>query len=116
MLCACDIYDIYTMVSLWPWKVSAPLDLSCWPLANTSKGDDDSPASFERALSSLSTKIANNTAQLDLLRQRSRRLKALWTLYTSFAYILYVLIIFLVVGRKNCGPIEYTGAAGAPVM
>ncbi|KAI9681526.1 MAG: hypothetical protein M1817_002810 [Caeruleum heppii] len=87
------------MVSLWPWH-----------------GDDASPASFERALSNLSTKISKNTTHLDTLRQRSRRLKALWTLYTSFAYILYTLILALVVGWRHWTPVEYTAIAGGPVV
>ncbi|KAL8948172.1 MAG: hypothetical protein Q9222_005623 [Ikaeria aurantiellina] len=59
------------MVSFWPWKT-----------------DDNSPASFEKALSTLSDRITKSNAKLDSLRQRSRRYSALWTLYTSFAYLL----------------------------
>ncbi|KAI9760139.1 MAG: hypothetical protein M4579_001859 [Chaenotheca gracillima] len=87
------------MVSFWPWK-----------------GDDSSPASFERALSSLSEKISKKTAHLDSLRQNSRRYKALWTLYTSFAYILYSIISFLVEGWRNWGPVQYTALAGGPMV
>ncbi|KAI9851260.1 MAG: hypothetical protein M1838_004093 [Thelocarpon superellum] len=87
------------MVYLWPWK-----------------GDDASPASFERALSTLSTKIATSTAQLDSLRQRLRRLKALWTLYAIFAYILVALILILVVGWQHWGAIEYAAVAGGPPL
>ncbi|KAI9826130.1 MAG: hypothetical protein M1832_000579 [Thelocarpon impressellum] len=87
------------MVSLWPWK-----------------GDDASPASFERTLSTLSTKITTNTARLDLLRQRLRRFKALWTLYASFVYILYSLILALVVGWRDWGAVEYAAVAGGPVV
>ncbi|KAI9785413.1 MAG: hypothetical protein M1816_000428 [Peltula sp. TS41687] len=87
------------MVSLWPWR-----------------GDDASPASFERALSVLSAKISKHSAHLDALRQRSRRLKGLWTLYAGFAYILYTVVLGLVVGWKNWGGKEYTAVAGGPVL
>ncbi|TAQ84970.1 hypothetical protein B7494_g6702 [Chlorociboria aeruginascens] len=87
------------MVSLWPWK-----------------GEDNSPASFEKALSALTTKISKSQSQLDTLRQRGRRIKALWTLYTSFAYLLCFIILFLVVGWKNLSALEYTGIAGSPVV
>lgn len=87
------------MVSLWPWK-----------------GEDNSPASFEKTLSALSTKITKSQAQLDSLRQRSRRFKALWTLYTSFAYLLCVVILFLVVGWQKMSALEYTAVAGSPLI
>ncbi|KAI9861941.1 MAG: hypothetical protein M1813_005011 [Trichoglossum hirsutum] len=87
------------MVSLWPWR-----------------GDDTSPASFERTLSLLSTKISKNSTQLDSLHQRSRRLKALWTLYTSFAYILYSIVVTLVLGWRNWGVLEYGGMIGGPLL
>ncbi|KAG0645049.1 ER junction formation factor lunapark [Hyphodiscus hymeniophilus] len=87
------------MVSLWPWK-----------------GNDTSPASFEKALSALATKISKSQTQLDGLRQRGRRFKALWTLYTSFAYLLCVIILFLVVGWKNWTALEYTAVAGSPLF
>ncbi|KAH0543719.1 hypothetical protein FGG08_002035 [Glutinoglossum americanum] len=87
------------MVSLWPWRV-----------------DDTSPASFERTLSLISTKISKNSTQLDSLHQSSRRLKALWTLYTSFAYILYSIVLALVLGWKNWGALEYGGMIGGPLL
>ncbi|KAI9792384.1 MAG: hypothetical protein M1835_007889 [Candelina submexicana] len=87
------------MVNLWPWK-----------------GDDTSPASFEKALSNLSVKISKTTTQLETLRQRQRRLKALWTIYASFAYILYSIILALVVGWKNWDPTEYVAVAGGPAV
>ncbi|KAF4634964.1 hypothetical protein G7Y89_g3140 [Cudoniella acicularis] len=87
------------MVSLWPWK-----------------GDDTSPASFEKALSALATKISKSQTQLDALRQRGRRLKALWTLYASFAYLLCFIILFLVVGWKNWSATEYTTVSGSPLL
>lgn len=40
----------------------------------------------------------------------------LWTLYLSFAYLVYAIVLFLVVGFKNLGPIEWTGVAGGPVL
>ena len=80
------------------------------------KGDDASPASFERALSLLSNKISKHSAHLDALRQRSRRLKGLWTLYAGFAYILYTVVLGLVLGWRNWGAKEYTAVAGGPVL
>ncbi|KAL2005168.1 hypothetical protein VTN00DRAFT_3018 [Thermoascus crustaceus] len=87
------------MVSFWPWK-----------------GEDNSPASFEKALSSLSTRIAKTANRLDAHRQRSRRFKALWTLYTTFAYLLYSIILALVLGWQNWGVIEYAAVLGGPVV
>ncbi|KAL1965486.1 hypothetical protein VTN77DRAFT_5742 [Rasamsonia byssochlamydoides] len=87
------------MVSLWPWK-----------------GEDNSPASFEKALSSLSTKITQTANRLDANRQQARRFKALWTLYTTFAYLLYSIILALVLGWKNWGIIEYAAVLGGPVV
>jgi hypothetical protein len=82
----------------------------------TLQGDDTSPASFERTLSLLSTKISKSSTQLDSLHQRSRRLKALWTLYTSFAYILYSIVVTLVLGWRNWGVLEYGGMIGGPLL
>ncbi|KAH1488418.1 hypothetical protein LV164_008110 [Aspergillus fumigatus] len=87
------------MVSLWPWK-----------------GEDNSPAFFEKALSALSTKITQTTSQLDLHRQHARRFKALWTLYTTFAYLLYSIILALVLGWQNWGMTEYAAIIGGPVL
>ncbi|GAP86678.1 hypothetical protein SAMD00023353_2000510 [Rosellinia necatrix] len=87
------------MVSLWPWK-----------------GDNLSPAEFEKTLSTLSTKIANTQAQLEKVRHNSRRIKLLWTLYLAFAYLVYAIVLTLVVGWQNLGPWEWTGMAGGPVL
>jgi hypothetical protein len=87
------------MVSLWPWK-----------------GEDNSPASFEKALSALSTKITQTSSRLDLHRQHARRFKALWTLYTTFAYLLYSIILALVLGWQNWGVTEYAAIVGGPVL
>jgi hypothetical protein len=84
--------------------------------ANYLKGEDNSPASFEKALSALATKITKSQTQLDGLRQRGRRYKALWTLYSSFAYLLCVIILFLVVGWQNWSAVEHTAVAGSPLM
>lgn len=81
-----------------------------------SQADDTSPASFERALAAVAEKISKNSSQLDALRQRSRRFKALWTLYAGFAYILCALILGLVVGWKNWGAVEYSAVAGGPLL
>ncbi|KAL8729808.1 MAG: hypothetical protein Q9181_004878 [Wetmoreana brouardii] len=87
------------MVSFWPWK-----------------SDDSSPASFEKALSALSSKITKTNTKIDSLRQSSRRFSALWTLYTSFAYLLCAAILILVVGWREWGVIEYLGILGGPVL
>jgi hypothetical protein len=80
------------------------------------QGDDDSPAFFEKTLSTLSTKITQTTARLDLHRQHARRFKALWTLYTTFIYLSYSIILALVLGWQNWGVKEYAAIAGGPVM
>ncbi|KAI9669625.1 MAG: hypothetical protein M1831_007321 [Alyxoria varia] len=82
----------------WPWK-----------------GSDNSAATFEKTLSTLSNKISKANTHDTLLRTRSRRFKALWTLYTSFVYITYTLISVLVTGREKWGPVEYTVIASSPV-
>ncbi|KAL4888391.1 hypothetical protein BDV59DRAFT_196556 [Aspergillus ambiguus] len=87
------------MVSLWPFK-----------------GQDDSPASFEKTLSTLSTKISQTTARLDSHRQHARRFKALWTLYTTFAYLLYTIIVALVLGWENWGITEFAALIGGPIV
>ncbi|RPA91922.1 hypothetical protein L873DRAFT_1794591 [Choiromyces venosus 120613-1] len=83
-----------------------------WPF---SRGDDNSPDSFERILSKLASQIQTQTAKLTSLRQRSRRFKGLFTLYGVIGYILYVVVIVLVVGWKEVGPVELSGATGGPV-
>ncbi|KAL8761034.1 MAG: hypothetical protein Q9184_002800 [Pyrenodesmia sp. 2 TL-2023] len=87
------------MVSFWPWK-----------------GDDNSPASFEKALSALSNKITKTNSKLDSLRQTSRRFSALWTLYTSFVYLLCTIVLVLVVGWGKWGVAEYVGVIGGPIV
>ncbi|KAI1160829.1 hypothetical protein F5B18DRAFT_488653 [Nemania serpens] len=87
------------MVSLWPWRAS-----------------DYSPAEFEKTLSILSKKITNTQAQLERVRNNSRRIKLLWTLYLAFAYLVYAIVLTLVVGWQNLGRWEWTGMAGGPVL
>ncbi|KAK9418901.1 hypothetical protein SUNI508_07673 [Seiridium unicorne] len=87
------------MVSFWPWK-----------------GDDSSPASFEKSLSTLSKKIAATQLQLDQQYNASRRVKFLGTLYLSIAYLIYAIVLVLVVGRKNLSPLDWSGLAGGPVL
>ncbi|KXG48520.1 uncharacterized protein PGRI_023900 [Penicillium griseofulvum] len=87
------------MVSFWPWK-----------------GDDNSAASFEKTLSTLSTKIAQATARLDQQRQSSRRIKALWTLYSTFAYLFYSIVLALILGWESWGVKEYAAIVGGPVL
>ncbi|KAJ5577539.1 uncharacterized protein N7459_006503 [Penicillium hispanicum] len=85
------------MVSFWPWK-------------------DNSPAVFEKTLSTLSTKIAEATTRLDQQRQTSRRFKALWTLYSTFAYLFYSIVLALVLGWESWGVKEYAAIGGGPVL
>ncbi|KAF2814081.1 uncharacterized protein BDZ99DRAFT_459812 [Mytilinidion resinicola] len=87
------------MVNLWPWK-----------------GDNNSAASFEKALSTLSIKITKIAARNDSLRQRARRVRVMWTLYAGFAYILTALILTLVTGWRSWGTVEYSVMAGGPVV
>ncbi|KAI1330024.1 hypothetical protein F5Y16DRAFT_62454 [Xylariaceae sp. FL0255] len=87
------------MMSLWPWK-----------------GQDSSPASFEKTLATLSTKITNTQVRVDRARNNSRRIKLLWTLYVTFAYLVYAIVLVLVVGWHNLGAWEWTGLAGGPVL
>ncbi|KAF7539604.1 hypothetical protein G7Z17_g12391 [Cylindrodendrum hubeiense] len=86
-------------MAIWPWK-----------------GDDSSTASFEKTLSTLSTKITDTQARLDRVRSSSRRARVLWTLYLSFAYLVYTIVLLLVVGYQNLGAYEWTGLVGGPVL
>ncbi|KAJ5771063.1 Pyrroline-5-carboxylate reductase [Penicillium nucicola] len=79
-------------------------------------GDDNSAASFEKTLSTLSTKIGQATTQLDQQRQSSRRFKALWTLYSTFAYLFYSIILALILGWESWGIKEYAAIGGGPVV
>lgn len=78
--------------------------------------DDSSPASFEKILSTLSTKIANTQASLERTRASSRRFKVLSTLYLAFGYLVYAIVALLVVGWKNMGAYEWSGMAAGPVL
>ncbi|KAF2644951.1 hypothetical protein P280DRAFT_466202 [Massarina eburnea CBS 473.64] len=86
------------MVSFWPFK---------------SSGD---AAAFERALSTLTGKVSRATARNDNLRQKSRRVRVMWTLYAGFAYILAALLLTLVTGWRNWGAYETTAVAGGPIL
>ncbi|KAI4721605.1 hypothetical protein E4T48_02110 [Aureobasidium sp. EXF-10727] len=88
------------MVSFWPFKGH----------------NSTSAASFEKLLSSLSSKINKESARNDRLHQRQRRYKVLWTLYTTFAYLLAATILILVTGLSNCTAVEYTGLAASPLL
>ncbi|KAF5021081.1 hypothetical protein F66182_6870 [Fusarium sp. NRRL 66182] len=87
------------MVAFWPWR-----------------SDDSSTASFEKTLSTLSTKITDTQASLDKVRASSRRARVIWTLYLSFAYLVYAIVLFLVVGYNNLGAFEGGGLVGGPVL
>lgn len=85
-------------------------------VANTPQRNDASPASFEKALSALATKIANTQAKLEQTRSSSRRVRVLCTLYLAFGYLVYTIVLALVVGRKKMGAWEWSGVAGGPVL
>ncbi|KAK7428083.1 hypothetical protein QQZ08_005322 [Neonectria magnoliae] len=87
------------MMAFWPWK-----------------GDSSSTASFEKTLSTLSTKISDSQASLDRVRASSRRARVLSTIYLSFAYLVYTIVLLLVVGYKNLGRFEWAGLAGGPLL
>ena len=96
-----------------------PIDFTsgyCHLLTHCAQGDDDSPASFEKALSTLSGRITKVNTKLDNVRQRSRRFTLLWTLYSSFAYLLYSIILVLVVGWRSWGIAEYAAVFGGPLV
>lgn len=83
---------------------------------NKQQGEDTSPASFEKTLSTLSTKATETNTQLDKLRQQARRFKALWTLYSVFIYLLYSTIDVLVLGWQNWGYWEWGAVLGGPFV
>ncbi|KAK2672964.1 hypothetical protein RAB80_010507 [Fusarium oxysporum f. sp. vasinfectum] len=87
------------MVAFWPWG-----------------GESSSTASFEKTLSTLSTKITDTQASLDKVRASSRRARVIWTLYLSFAYLVYAIVLLLVVGYNNLGAFEWGGLTGGPVL
>lgn len=87
------------MVAFWPWG-----------------GESSSTASFEKTLSTLSTKITDTQASLDKVRASSRRARVIWTLYLSFAYLVYAIVLLLVVGYNNLGAFEWGGLSGGPVL
>jgi len=79
------------------------------------KGDANSPASFEKALSKLSSQVTAANLALDTTRSRARRAKALWTLYTTLTYLLYTLVVVLVLGPDAWSWYHYAGLVGGPV-
>lgn len=84
---------------------------SLWPFAR----DDSSPASFEKALSRLSTQITSSSVSLDKTRTSAHRAKAIWTLWSILAYLVYTTLIALVLGPRQWSLPYYTGLAGAPI-
>jgi hypothetical protein len=85
--------------------------VSFWPFG----GDDNSAASFEKALSQLSEKITAATARNARFKHRQRKYKALWTIYTVFGYILIDIILILVTRWENWGPLSWTVVSGGPL-
>jgi endoplasmic reticulum junction formation protein lunapark len=87
----------------------------CFGRLMTLQSGEDA-ASFEKTLSTLTAKISRAAARNDGLRQRSRRVRVMWTLYAGFAYILAALLLVLVTGWKNWGATEISVVAGGPVL
>ncbi len=85
---------------------------SLWPFAR----DDSSPASFEKALSRLSTQITSSSLSLDKTRTHAHRSKAFWTLWSTLAYFVYTTIIVLVLGPQSWSLPHYAGLAGTPIV
>jgi endoplasmic reticulum junction formation protein lunapark len=85
---------------------------SLWPFAR----DDSSPASFEKALSRLSTQITSSSVSLEKTRTRAHRSKAFWTLWTTLAYLVSTTILVLVLGPQQWSVPHYAGLAGAPIV
>ena len=98
----------------WLWRVSPFLEPP-YPPADHNQ-NDASPASFEKALSRLSSQITTANLSLDKSRSRSRRAKALWTLYTTLAYLISALILLLVLGPSELSLPHYSGLLGAPLV
>lgn len=84
---------------------------SLWPFAR----DDSSPASFEKALSKLSTQITSSTISLDKSRTRAHRSKGVWTLWATLAYLVYTTILVLVLGPQQWSLPHYAGLLATPV-
>ncbi|ERF76761.1 hypothetical protein EPUS_02300 [Endocarpon pusillum Z07020] len=85
---------------------------SLWPFAR----DDSSPASFEKALSRLSTQITSSSVSLDKTRTRAHRAKAFWTLWSTLVYLVYTALIVLVLGPQQWSLPHYIGLAGTPIV
>ncbi len=83
---------------------------------NDPQGDVDSPASFEKTLSTLSIKITKTTTRLENFRQRTRRYNILWVFYSTIVYLLYSIILLLVVGWRNWGLLEIGAVAAGPIV
>ncbi|XWW94572.1 hypothetical protein V2A60_002517 [Cordyceps javanica] len=87
------------MVSFWPWR-----------------SNDTSPASFEKTLSALSSRITTTQTALDKTRASARRVKVLLVLYLGFAYLVYAIVQLVVVKYWNMGALEWAGMVGGPVF
>jgi endoplasmic reticulum junction formation protein lunapark len=83
-----------------------------WPV----QSDTTSPASFEKALSKLSTQINSANLALDTTRSRARRSKALWTLYTTLGYLMFMIVEVLVIKPHNWSWPQYAGVIGIPLL
>ncbi|OAA55088.1 hypothetical protein ISF_08009 [Cordyceps fumosorosea ARSEF 2679] len=89
----------FNMVPFWPWGA-----------------DNTSPASFEKTLSALSSKITTTQTTLDKTRASARRVKVLLVLYLGFAYLVYAIVQLVVVKYWNMGALEWAGMAGVPLF
>ena len=93
-----------------------PRRVSLDRVTDNPQADDSSPASYEKLLSTLASKINKGNANLDALRQNSRRFKLFLILYLGFAWLVCATILVLVVGWRNWGLLEYVALVGGPLM
>jgi endoplasmic reticulum junction formation protein lunapark len=82
-----------------------------WPFSRPTQ----TPASYERHLSKLTTRIHSSSSSLASRRAQARRFRALWTLYSSIAYLVYLIVALLVIGWREWGAYEVSAVAGGPV-
>jgi hypothetical protein len=89
---------------------------SMYVCALTRQQSSEDQTYFEKTLATLTGKITRAAARNDAARQRSRRVRVMWTLWAGFAYILAALFWSLVVGYRNWGLTEYIAVVGGPLL
>jgi endoplasmic reticulum junction formation protein lunapark len=77
---------------------------------------DDSPASFEKALETISTRIGKTQIGLERKRVNLRRALFTCTLYPAIVYIVFAIVELLVVKPANIGIAEWAGIVGGPFL